>query len=72
MNFAGVQDLQRDGWRGKGHPDVQRDPGAATLSAKPILVPTGGTKGGVRRLLRPHPGWPHLQGVQGSRGGVRT
>ena len=41
------------------------------LSAKPILVPSGGAEGGVRRLLRPHPGQAHLQGVQGSRRGVR-
>ena len=27
---AGVQDLQGDGWRGKRHSDVQRNPGSTT------------------------------------------
>ena len=40
-------------------------------SAISILGPSGGAEGGVRRLLRPHPGRAHLQGVQGPRGGVR-
>ena len=40
-------------------------------SAISILVLSGGTERGVRRLLRPHPNRAHLEGVQGSRGGVR-